>query len=227
MKPRPKVPSAKPPIATTLRHARAAASGRAPPPLRSSAARRGAACASRRPRADRGRGRRRSRWIRPPRFRVYSLVGGAYTHSPRLGLHIGAPARPATRSGRSRRSRAVRSGARHRERRPVPPRHARRSTSRGRAASAGSASPCSRSRQPRHPVHVPRALHHARSRSSNGTGRRPSPSTSEDIVAVGLNSVRPGGTSRAGSRRAAAARDRDLAQRAGRIRCESRRCTTT
>ena len=93
VKPRPNVPTAKPPIATPLRQVESRCQRPSASSSSSVAARRGAACAARRPPSDRGRGRRRSRSIaRRPSQSLYSLLRRCQHASSTSRTSISGPA---------------------------------------------------------------------------------------------------------------------------------------
>ena len=181
--------------------------------------------ARRRP-GGRGRGRRRSR-ADSSAIAIQSIacVGRADPPPPRLRPALGRNRRPTVEralaaAGRARpaRSSSIASGdLTHRGRatsttvRPLP----------ALARAAGARDPG----QPRHPVHVPRPLHEARSRSSSGLGDDRAGSRREALLVVGLNSVRPGATSRA-ALRASSSRAR-RAPRRGARRARSGSSTST
>ena len=196
MNPRPKVPTPKAPIATTLRHGESRCQRAAPPSPRSSATRRGVACAAHRRLAGRGRGRRRSRWLRRSSasfIRLYSLLR-PWQHESST-CRTSTPARREDAAVAPALAAAGRAGgarARCRLRRHHAPRTGGRSTSGPRRCCAGSGRRCSSSRA----TTTSRSGRPARFTSTFAEFERQWPET-EPVYAsaafhvVGLNSVRP------------------------------------
>ena len=128
-----------------------------------------------------------------------ACFAGANTPPPRLGPPFRGRRRPSARARAGRAGRALRAGARDCERRPHPPRPPRAARAGGRASCAARPAGARRARQPRHPVRLPGALHLPWRGVRAAVADRRAAYAGAGAHVVGLNSVRRGATSRAGS----------------------------